>query len=54
MMNKRCHSCKHYCKEFKREYHGYVEGCSNEVFIKWPCCYEKKEEPENGSVGSVQ
>ena len=56
MMPLKCRGCKHYClTQYKREYHGYVEGCAaGKTNTKYPYCYTKKEDNTDGSMGCVQ
>ena len=52
----KCRGCKHYCRtSYKPEYHGYVEGCSNNNNKAFPHCFiPKQEEKTDGSMGCVQ
>ena len=56
MMPLKCRGCANYClTQYKREYHGYVEGCAaGKTNTKYPYCYTKKEDNTDGSMGCVQ
>lgn len=54
-MNPECEGCEYFVKEYKREYKGFVLGCtSKDIHSFGGYCYTPKGRQENGEKGKQE